>query len=197
MEKHLGRRWRRVVLGVVLAAGVVLLTLPALEAISVQPVKCTGKKDHIIKLLTGQTFLAQTDGFLTVGIGDSAKLADGRKTTALTVDDVFSQGTAEGLGEVTFEDDPDRKGGESSLVANQKGRPFPATQTVRFHFTMSLDGHLYRSINPAVVTSTCVNDLPPPAGTVYTLVERVALEDMQSPGKVALTIEPGKAFTSG
>jgi hypothetical protein len=196
--RRLSNRWA-IALGAIglLGAGL-FLALPSLDAaIAQRRVVCDGTKDHVIVLKDKQPFHARTQGSLTAGIGESFETADGRRGTSLTVEDVFSEGEAEGLGSVTFKLDAERtkaEGLESSVVGNREGEEFPATQTMRFHFTAQLEGREYRSVNPAVVVSTCVGSLPPEAGTVYNLTENVT---MASEGGETLTLQAGKAFTAG
>ena len=66
---------------------------------------------------------------------------------------------------------------------------------MQFHFTLDLDGATYRSINPAVVTNSQVSQFPPAPGTTYVLTRQLQLEDVNKPGVVAITMDPGKAFT--
>jgi hypothetical protein len=178
----------------VMAVGVAL-SLPSSQAAAAPPVTCNGSKDHIIHLWGGPPIHIGTTGHLTAGIGSDFVTSDGRKGTNLTVQDVFSTGQADGIGAATFSLDASRKAGASSIVENKAGTGFPATQTMNFHFTLDLDGHTYRSINPASVTNTSVAAFPPPPGTVYVLTGALKLEDVDKPGQVAITMDPGKAFT--
>ena len=178
----------------VLAVGVAL-SLPSSQAAIAQPVRCTGSKDHIIHIYGGPPVHVGTTGFLTAGVGTSYVTSDGRTGTNLSVLDLASTGDVEGLGTATFKLDTTRKAGPSSIEANQKGEAFPATQTMRFHFTLDLDGATYRSITPATVTNTAVSQFPPAPGTTYVLTSELKLEDVNKPGVVAITMDPGKAFT--
>jgi hypothetical protein len=45
------------------------------------------------------------------------------------------------------------------------------------------------------VTNTAVAAFPPPPGTTYVLTSQLSLEDVNKPGVVAITMDPGKAFT--
>ena len=136
-----------------------------------------------------------TTGHLTAGIGTTFVTSDGRKGTNLTVQDVFSTGKADGIGAATFSLDTTRQAGPSAIVENKAGTGFPATQTMQFHFNLDLNGHTYRSINAASVTNTTVAAFPPPPGTTYVLTGQLRLEDVDKPGEVAITMDPGKAFT--
>ena len=188
--------WKRVGIGAgalaVLAVGVAL-SLPSSQAAAVAT--CNGSKDHIIHIHGGPPVHVATTGFLTAGVGSTFVTSDGRQGTNLTVQDVFSTGKADGIGAATFSFDSSRKAGASSIVENKAGTGFPATQTMQFHFTLDLDGHTYRSLNPATVTNTTVAAFPPPPGTIYVLTSALKLEDVDKPGEVAITMDPGKAFT--
>jgi hypothetical protein len=188
--------WKRVALGAgvlaVLAVGVAL-SLPSSQA--AVAVTCNGSKDHMIHFYGGPPVHVATTGFLTAGVGSTFVTSDGRKGTNLTVQDVFSTGQADGLGAATFSFDSSRSAGPSTIVENKPGTGFPATQTMQFHFTLDLEGHTYRSINPASVTNTAVAAFPPPPGTTYVLTSQLSLEDVNKPGAVAITMDPGKAFT--
>jgi hypothetical protein len=190
--------WKRFGIGAgvlaVLAVGVAL-SLPSSQAAISAPVVCTGSKDHIIHIYGGPPVHVATTGSLTAGVGPTYITPDGRQGTSLSVQDVFSTGNVEGLGTATFKLDATRKAGPSSIEANQKGQAFPATQTMRFHFTFDLDGATYRSITPATVTNTAVSQFPPAPGTTYVLTSELQLEDVNKPGVVAITMDPGKAFT--
>jgi hypothetical protein len=193
MTKETWKRWGigAVVLAV-LAVGVAL-SLPSSQAAIA--VTCNGSKDHLIHINGGPPVHVATTGFLTAGVGQTYTTSDGRQGTSLSVNDVFSTGDVEGLGTATFKLDSTRKAGPSAIEANQRGSAFPATQTMQFHFTLDLDGATYRSINPAVVTNSQVSQFPPAPGTTYVLTRQLQLEDVSKPGVVAITMDPGKAFT--
>jgi hypothetical protein len=190
--------WKRFGIGTgavaVLAVGVAM-SLPSSQAAISTTVTCTGSKDHIIHIHGGPPVHVGTTGFLTAGVGSTFVTPDGRQGTNLTVQDVFSTGKADGIGAATFSLDASRKAGASSIVENKAGTGFPATQTMQFNFTLDLDGHTYRSINAASVTNTSVAAFPPPPGTTYVLTGQLAMEDVDKPGQVAITMDPGKAFT--
>lgn len=191
--------WKRVgvVLGAITLVGTgVALTLPSSDAAQVPTIRiirCKGDKSHLLELLTGLRFDIFTTGFLDAGVGDPFKTSDGRTARNLTVEDVFSTGQADGLGSASFSLDRSRPAGPSSLVANQASSDFPATQTMRFHFTAKVGGAEYRSANAAVVTNSEVRAFPPPPGTTYVLSNEVSL--VGADGKVAGTLAPGRAFT--
>ncbi|HYO16556.1 MAG TPA: hypothetical protein VE685_25440 [Thermoanaerobaculia bacterium] len=191
--------WKRagVVLGAVALVGTGLaLTLPSSDAAINQPVRvirCKGDKSHLFETIAGLRFDIATTGFLDAGVGDPFKLSDGRTARNLTVEDVFSTGQADGLGDASFSLDRSREAGPSGIVANQASSDFPATQTMRFHFTAKIGGVEYRSANAATVTNSEVRAFPPPPGTTYVLSNEVSLVDAN--GKSAGTLRPGRAFT--
>ena len=193
-------QWKSWGIGLALAAllaGGLFLALPSSDAAVARVVRCTGRKDHVIKLKDGLPVLVQTQGFLDAGIGEGFSTPDGRKGTTLTVEDLASKGTAEGLGDVSFSLDAERtrEAGGSSIVANSQDSEFPATQTMQFHFNVTIDGKTYHSVNAATVVSTCVTSLPPKAGTVFTLAHDVEIADEN--GETVGSLAAGKAFTSG
>lgn len=194
--------WKSWGLGLAVAAMVgcgLFLALPSSNAaVVVNPaVTCNGTKDHELTLAGGLPVHIRTEGFLTAGIGEAFVTSDGRRGNVLTVNALASEGNVNGLGAVTFKLDSSRNAGSSQIVANQRNAQFPATQTMRFHFTADIGSKSYRSMDPATVLSTNVGSLPPKAGTVYTLANTVRLEYAGSPGKVAGTLAAGKAFTVG
>lgn len=191
--------WKRVgvVLGAIALVGTgVALTLPSSDAASVPTiriVRCKGDKSHLLESINGLRFDIATTGFLDAGVGDPFKTSDGRTARHLTVEDVFSTGQADGLGDASFSLDRSREAGPSGIVANQAGSDFPATQTMRFHFTAKIGGEEYHSANAATVTNSEVRAFPPPPGTTYVLANEITL--VNADGKVAGTLAPGKAFT--
>ncbi|MFL6196715.1 MAG: hypothetical protein ACJ75H_21205 [Thermoanaerobaculia bacterium] len=197
MTKMTWKRWGVAAAAVSVAALGLAVYLPSSNAAinqTVRIVRCKGDKSHLLQFPNGPIILASTTGFLDAGVGTSFTTPDGRQGTNLSVEDVFSTGSAEGLGSVTFNLDKTRTAGRSSIVANQAGPSFPATQTMSFHFTVAVDGHTYRSMNAANVTNSQVSSFPPAPGTTYVLSNELRLEDVQKPGVVALTMPPGKAF---
>lgn len=184
-----------VVLGAVVLVGTgVALTLPSSDAaIAIPVVRCKGDKSHLLETAGGLRFDIATTGFLDAGVGDPFKTSDGRTGRNLTVEDVFSTGQVDGLGDVSFSLDSSRPVGRSSIVANQTGSDFPATQTMRFHFTAKIGGKEYRSVEAANVTNSAVEAFPPPPGTTYVLTNAVRIVDAN--GEVAGQLAPGRAFT--
>lgn len=191
--------WKRLAIAASAAAlvgTVVAATLPSSEALISRPrVVCKGDKSHLLEQLGGGVYTVNTRGFLAADISNGFLTADGRQGTNLIVADVFSTGAVDALGTVTFALDASRSAGGSAIVANQKDAAFPATQTMRFHFTTTIDGKSYRSQTPAVVVNSAVGSFPPAEGTTYVLTNAVTLEDAAKPGVAVFRLQPGKAFT--
>jgi len=60
---------------------------------------------------------------------------------------------------------------------------------------VTVEGRKFRALNAAKLVNSAVTSTPPKEGTVYSLTNDVGLEDVDNPGKVAMTIKPGRAFT--
>src|SRR5690242_443622 len=75
---------------------------------TVRVVRCKGDKSHLLQFPNGPILTANTTGFLDAGVGTSFVTTDGRQGTNLSVEDVFSTGSVEGLGTVTFNLDKTR-----------------------------------------------------------------------------------------
>jgi hypothetical protein len=190
--------WKKLGVGVAvlsIAALGLVLNLPSSDAAAIQVITCDGSKDHLLQLPGLPDILVRTEGHLSAGVGTSFVTTDGRQGTNLTVEDVFSTGKADGLGDVTFKLDRSRTAGRSVLLSNEPGTRFPATQTMQFHFEVTAGNNTYRSLNAASVTNSQIRQFPPARGTVYVLSNELKLEDVNKPGVVAMTMEPGKAFT--
>ncbi|HEX6904139.1 MAG TPA: hypothetical protein VF789_30795 [Thermoanaerobaculia bacterium] len=155
---------------------------------------CAGFKEHPIASNIGPDFGTNTVGGIVVEVGSHFTLADGRNGANLVVRDLRSAGEVEGIGKVEIGFDASRQG-RSTIVANQRGLDYPATQTMRFFPTVTIDGKEFRALNAANLVNSAVTSTPPKEGTVYALTNDVALEDVGNPGKVAMTIKPGRAFT--
>lgn len=129
-----------------------------------------GVKASKMVVLTGKSFISP----------------QGHKTVPLQVLANGATHFAEGIGETRFWVDESRPVA-SAIWEKRPGTEFPAIQEVRFHFFLTAEampGRLFRSINPGRMRSEDVRAFPPPAGTVYKLVEPVELEDVAAPGVV-------------
>jgi hypothetical protein len=159
---------------------------------------CRGFKGHPVALAGGPTINSVTEGGIGVVVGSHFRTSDGRNGADLIIREVRSSGQVEGLGfvEIGMEGQVSKAAAASStIVANQVGTDYPATQTMRFAPTVTIDGKAYRALDVANLTNSAVKATPPPIGTVYVLTNEIRLEDVNQPGRVAMTIKPGKAFT--
>lgn len=184
-------------------AGGLTLYLPSASAAlstNIPPIgtynPCRGLKSHPLLVAGGPIIDSVTDGGIGVEVGTHFKTADGRNGANLVIRELRSVGQVDGLGYVEIGLDAERtRSARSTLVANQKGTDYPATQTMRFVPTVTIDGKTYRGLDVANLTNSAVKSTPPPVGTVYSLTNDVRLEDPAKPGQVAITIKPGKAFS--
>jgi hypothetical protein len=157
---------------------------------------CAGFKTHPVAIRGGLVVNSRTDGGIGVVIGDSFVTTDKRNGVNLAIQDLRSSGQVSGLGFVEIGIDQTRTAGAgSTLVANQTDSDYPATQTMKFFPTVTVDGTEYRALDAANLVNTAVASTPPPVGTVYVLTNDIRLEDVNKPGVVAMTIKPSKAFT--
>jgi hypothetical protein len=182
----------------VAALGLVL-NLPSLDAAVNIPRPgtynpCAGWKTHPLRMANGLIIDSTTEGGIGVEVGTHFQTTDGRHGADLIIRELRSSGQVDGLGFVEIGLDA-RSAGKSSVVANQRGTDYPATQTMRFFPTVTVDGTAYRALDAANLVNTAVTSTPPAVGTVYVLTNSVRLEDPAKPGAVAMTIEPSKAFT--
>jgi hypothetical protein len=194
--------WKRVgVVAVTLAvigAGL-FIAMPSSDAATSFPPRgtynpCSGLKTHPIAIPGGPIITSTTSGGIGVVIGDPFQTTDKRNGTTLVIQDLKSSGQVDGLGFVEIGIDQTRPV-PSTLVANQVGSDYPATQTMRFYPTVTIDGKPFRAIDVATLTNTAVTSTPPEIGTVYVLTNDVRLESPDNPGTVAFVIKPSKAFT--
>jgi len=176
------------------------IALPSLHAAARFPPRgtynpCAGFKTHPVALRNGLVVNSTTSGGIGVVIGDSFLTSDKRNGATLVIQALRSSGQVDGLGFVEIGIDQTRSAGDSTLVANQVTSDYPATQTMRFFPTVTIDGAEYRALDAANLVNTSVTSTPPPVGTVYVLTNDVRLESVDKPGEVAMTIKPSKAFT--
>jgi hypothetical protein len=155
---------------------------------------CPGNKQHGVSVNGGPVVTANTQGGIDVLPVGTGTTTDGRKFTKLEIADVFSRGNVEGLGDLVISLDTSRQAPPSTLVANRAGADFPATQTMQFYPTFTLNGEAFIAQQPARVVNSNVTSFPPKAGTVYVLTNAMTLKSEQGN---TMTLEPGKAFTVG
>ncbi|HSG38272.1 MAG TPA: hypothetical protein VLE27_01435 [Thermoanaerobaculia bacterium] len=185
------------VLGVV--GGGLFYSIPSTDAaLSIPPQgfinPCAGFKEHPILSNDWPDIFSRTDGGIVVEIGQHFTTSDGRHGANLIVRELRSSGVVDGVGRVEIGFDASR-GGRSTIVANQRELDYPATQTMRFFPTVTIEGKQYRALNAANLTNSEVKSTPPPVGTSYALTNEVKLEDVNKPGEVAMIIKPSRAFT--
>lgn len=156
---------------------------------------CSGFKTHPIAIPGGPIITSTTSGGIGVVVGDPFQTTDKRNGTTLVIQNLKSSGQVDGLGFVEIGIDQTRSAGVSTLVANQVDSDYPATQTMRFYPTVTIDGKPYQALDVATLTNTAVTSTPPELGTVYVLTNDVRLVSPDSPDKVAFIIKPSKAFT--
>lgn len=201
MTKLTWKRWGVAAVALSVGAFGLVLSLPSADAIASFPPAqtynpCKGLKGHPLAVAGGPVIDVVTEGGIGVVVGTHFKTADGRNGANLIIREVRSAAQVEGLGYVEIGlDESASRSARSAIVANQQGTDYPATQTMRFAPTVTIDGKAYRALDVANLTNSGVTSTPPKVGTVYALTNDVRLEDPSAPGKVAFTIKPGKAFT--
>jgi len=189
-----------VALAVLLVAGAALfIGIPSSHAALNIPPRgtinpCAGFKTHPLRMNSGLILDSVTDGGIVVEVGGHFQTTDGRHGADLIIQTLRSSGQVDGLGFVEIGFDAERSG-RSTIVANQKGADYPATQTMRFSPTVTIDGKAYHAIDGANLVNTAVTSTPPEIGTVYVLTNDVRLESADKPGEVAMVIKASKAFT--
>lgn len=138
--------------------------------------------------------------FQMEGIGDAPPLVavsgkpfisrEGLKTVPLRIIANGGHSFAEGIGETRFWLDATRPV-QSAIWEKSPGTEFPAIQEMRFHFFFTMEskpGKLFRTMNPSIMRSDNVVSFPPPPGTVYRLMEKINIEDVNEPGVVAAQV---------
>lgn len=153
---------------------------------------CQGIRPHNIRFNQGLSFDAVTQGAIQAVAGETTTTADGRERMQLTVTDTATEGYVEGIGPLQITMDKNKPAVPSSLTANQKEAPFPATQTMRFYPQFNLNGEVFSATTPVHVVNSSVKSFPPEPGTVYVLTNEVVLESEKG-NTISLT--PGRAFT--
>jgi hypothetical protein len=151
--------------------------------------------DHWLSIAAGPVTQVSTPGTLTANPGAAFTTSDGRAGQNIDVAALSSSGDVKGVGFVDIEFDSTRKGDGSTIVANKQGAQFPATQRMNFYITMDVNGSQYRSMNSVTLINTNVISTPPQVGASFDLAGPVDFEAVDSPGKVAMTMQPGHAAT--
>ena len=157
-----------------------------------EELNCGGDRSHRIRFNGGPVIDADTRGAIQAVVGQVSETSDGRQTAQLTVTGTSTDGYVEGVGHLQITLDKDRPAVPSSLTANQKEAPFPATQTMRFYPLFILNDEVFSSDTPVDVVNSNVKSFPPEPGTVYVLTNDVTLVSEKG-NKIDLI--PGEAFT--
>lgn len=155
-------------------------------------VTCKGDKSHLFEINNGPRFDVLTQGGIESTVGATSVDADGHEVTLLKVNDVFSMGSVDGLGQVSIGLDKTRQAGPSTLRSNYRGRTFPATQTMNFFPVIVVNNEVFKSADPIQVVSSSVQSFPPAPGTTYVLTNAVSF---RSAAGNTIDLEPGKAFS--
>lgn len=155
-------------------------------------VTCKGDKSHLLAVNQGPGIIVDTTGGIEATIGKTFLDAQGHSVTLLKVNDVFSMGRVDGVGQVAIGMDKGRDAGPSTLRSNSKEQVFPATQTMNFFPVIVINDEVFRSSSPVHVVSSSVESFPPAPGTKYVLTNAV---NLKSDRGNSLDLEPGKAFT--
>jgi hypothetical protein len=132
----------------------------------------------------------------TVRTGEAFISPQGLKTVPLEILTNGGHAYGDGIGETHFWYDSSRPL-RSAIWEKSPGTEFPAIQEMRFHFFYTVEafpGKVFRSVNPAIMRSNDVQAFPPPPGTVYNLVQPVALEDANAPGEIIGYITSNRVF---
>jgi hypothetical protein len=155
---------------------------------------CSGVRQHGVSVNGGPLVNAVTNGAITITRGGTTTLPDGRQVTALNVEDTFTHGKVEGLGDLVITLDDTRQSPRSTLTSHKAGSAFPATQEINFFPAFVLNGEVFRAEQPANVVNSNVSSFPPAPGTVYVLTNSMTLRSEEGN---TMTLTPGKAFTIG
>jgi hypothetical protein len=160
-----------------------------------QTFSCGVSRNPWISVNQGPVASTASTGVIRATVGKTSRTTDGRETAEVTVLSTLTKGTAEGFGDITIANDTSRPAPASSLTSNQAGRSFPATQVMRFHPVVTLNGETFRTAStadPAALVNTSVSAFPAPAGTTYTLTNSLTL---QSSSGNTITVEAGRVVT--
>jgi hypothetical protein len=154
---------------------------------------CPGNKEHDVIINGGPVIHAETQGGILISRGTTFTTSTGHAVTPLHIDDVFSSGKVQGLGDLAISLDTSRKQPTSSLTGlRADGTPLPARQVLQFYPVFELNGEVFRATGPARVENSNVDSFPPRPGTVYVLTNAVSLTSAEGN---RMDLRPGRAFT--
>lgn len=155
---------------------------------------CPGNKTHEVEFNGGFPVQAETTGGILVLPGPTTTTPTGHVVTTLHIEDVYSNGRVEGLGDLDISLDTTRKAPKSTLTSLRAGTSLPARQVMQFYPVFTLNGEVFQADQPARIENSNVDSFPPRPGTVYVLTNAMTLKGDQGN---TLTLRPGKAFTVG
>ncbi len=154
---------------------------------------CPGTKEHDVIINGGPVIHAATQGGILISRGTTVTSSTGHGVTPLHIDDVFSSGKVQGLGDLAISLDTSRKQPTSSLTGlRSDGSALPARQVLQFYPVFELNGEVFRANGPARVENSNVDSFPPRPGTVYVLTNAVSLTSDEGN---TMDLKPGRAFT--
>ena len=140
----------------------------------------------------GPSVAANTAGAISATTGATTTTPDGRQTTRLIINNTYTRGNIEGVGDLAITLDDSRTQPPSSLTSNQPREAYPATQVMRFFPVFILNGEVFKSTDAAELVNSSVTSFPPQPGTVYVLTRHLTLKSAQGN---SIDVEPGKVVT--
>lgn len=140
----------------------------------------------------GPAVAANTVGAISATTGGTTTTPDGLQSTRLIINNTYTKGHIEGIGDLAITLDDSRTQPPSSLTSNQRGEAFPATQTMRFFPVFILNGEAFKSADAAELVNSSVTSFPPKPGTVYVLTKHLTLKSAEGN---SIDVEPGRVVT--
>jgi len=170
------------------------ITLPNGTVLTCQ-VGTNGQKTYVDDL--GNSYPATTGG---VGEFTIVNSSSNPCTAELLPTNIDLQSNNPSLGTIRTYLDPTRTPSLSRIRSNQASSVFPATEDFYFYAYAELSsrpGKRYRSINELHFNSPRVQSFNPHKQERFKLVEKVAFEDVDRPGRVAFTLAGSEIVLSG
>lgn len=153
---------------------------------------CNLVRDPDISVNNGPAVSANTAGSISATAGGTTTTPDGRLSTRLIINNTYTTGKVEGIGDLAITLDSSRTQPPSTLTSNQPREAFPATQTMRFFPVFILNGEVFKSADAAELVNSNVTSFPPQPGTVYVLTKHITLK---SAAGNSIDVPPGRAVT--
>jgi hypothetical protein len=181
---------------VAIVGGGLISTLPSDAAVSIPPpppCQTQAAMTHVIRTFGGLPTQVATPGTLSAQLGRTFTTTDGRVGQEVVITNLSTGGEVNAVGTFSVDLDLSRDPGVGSIVGNQAGSQFPATQRMTAFVTANVNGQEFRSLNRVTLISTNVTSTPPAAGTVFNLANEVKFEAVDKPGEVAMVMDPGQA----